>query len=479
MSVPYILTDHSLTVILDFTPTAVPKTHPNWDRIVEALQSGANDNELRPLLDIPQAVATFMEGSVKIENRVLSLNGRPLESSLTRRILQHMDANEPGLAAPLIKFLENVMENPSYRAVQGLYDWVAKSNLPITTDGYILAWKAVKENYHSIHETPGTVYDHTPGNVVEMPRNACDEDPNQTCSTGLHFCSASYLSNYASGGNRVVVVKIHPRDVTAIPNEYACEKGRCCRYEVVGEVAREKVKDFYPNACVYDGDFGLEEVEEEIVEGPTPLDIKVGQVWRTRDGNEVTITDRKDYTSDYPWWGTVRDTGNIQEFTESGHYYTDQEHPLDLITLVVDIKPGDVDWKAGQVWERRNGDSSVVNRVDLIGIGGAVVYFETGPAVWAESGRSSKFYEGPSDIVRLITDAPELVIKPGDVEFKVGQIWETRDGAERTVARVGITNLPGYTILVDDNSYRTVSGHFWSENAEDKSDLVRLITDVA
>jgi hypothetical protein len=67
-----------------------------------------------------------------------------------------------------------------------------------------------------------------------MARNKVDDNQNNTCSQGLHFCSEGYLKHF--GGARTVIVKINPRDVVSIPNDYNQTKGRACRYEVIGEV---------------------------------------------------------------------------------------------------------------------------------------------------------------------------------------------------------------------------------------------------
>jgi hypothetical protein len=72
------------------------------------------------------------------------------------------------------------------------------------------------------------------GEIVEMERNEVDDNKDRTCSTGLHFCSQDYLNHF--GGERVVIVKINPRDVVSIPSDYNDSKGRACRYEVVGEL---------------------------------------------------------------------------------------------------------------------------------------------------------------------------------------------------------------------------------------------------
>jgi hypothetical protein len=134
---------------------------------------------------------------------------------------------------PLVNFMENLMTNPSKRAVTELYGFLEKNSLPITPDGYFLAYKKVRQNYFDCHT--GTM-DNSVGKVVEMERNEVNDNKDQTCSTGLHFCSQEYLPHFGGGDSRVVIVKINPRDVVSIPSDYNNAKGRACRYEVIGEV---------------------------------------------------------------------------------------------------------------------------------------------------------------------------------------------------------------------------------------------------
>jgi hypothetical protein len=79
--------------------------------------------------------------------------------------------------------------------------------------------------------------DNSIGRVVEMERNMVDDNRDNTCSAGLHFCSHSYLQSFS--GDRTVIVKIDPADVVSIPSDYNNAKGRTCRYEVIGEVERD------------------------------------------------------------------------------------------------------------------------------------------------------------------------------------------------------------------------------------------------
>jgi hypothetical protein len=133
------------------------------------------------------------------------------------------------------------MSNPSKRAVDELYGFLEKGNLPITADGCFLAYKKVRNDYLDIHS--GTM-DNSVGKVLEMERNEVDDNANNTCSTGLHFCSLDYLSHFGGADSRTVVVKINPRDVVSIPADYHATKGRTCRYEVIDEIGKDAADAF-------------------------------------------------------------------------------------------------------------------------------------------------------------------------------------------------------------------------------------------
>jgi len=126
------------------------------------------------------------------------------------------------------------MENPSHRAVQELYSFLEAGSMALTEDGYFLTYKKIRENWTDIHT--GT-FDNSIGATPNMPRNMVDEDSEKTCSNGLHVCSYDYLSHFGwSDNNRVVLCKVNPRDVVAIPKDYNNTKMRVCEYKVLQEV---------------------------------------------------------------------------------------------------------------------------------------------------------------------------------------------------------------------------------------------------
>jgi len=133
----------------------------------------------------------------------------------------------------LVSFAERLTKNPSYRAVNELYNFLEAACIDIDENGYVIAFKKVRGDYTDIYSGK---FDNSPGRVCEVPRNMVDEDSNRTCSYGLHVCSSSYLPYFGScSGNRVVKVKVDPADFVAVPGDYNDAKARVSKYEVLSD----------------------------------------------------------------------------------------------------------------------------------------------------------------------------------------------------------------------------------------------------
>lgn len=212
------------------------QSHPRFSEIVDLCKAG-DFSSAAELIDLKRVVTQAIQGTAaKLEGNQVTYKGKPIHGLLAQRILQL--AREGFDAQPLLCFLDNLMDNPSNRAINELYGFLEASKLPITDDGHFLAYKSVNSDFKD-HYT-GKM-DNSVGAVVEMPRNSVDEDKDRTCSHGLHFAAHEYASGFRANG-KMIVLKINPRDVVAIPSDYNNQKGRCCRYEVVEEVAYSDTK---------------------------------------------------------------------------------------------------------------------------------------------------------------------------------------------------------------------------------------------
>lgn len=320
MRISAIMTADSITVYdpVSHTPKAIPSAHPHYEEIRNRIEAGDSWEAIRDLVDLPRAITSYTNGRISVVNGVLTFDGVEVNNALSARILSLISDKREKSAEPLIRFMENVNQNPSMRAVEGLYEWLEKSKLPITPDGCIIAWKIVRNDYRDIRTGN---FDNSVGRVVQIPRNHVDENPDRTCSSGLHFCSNEYLPHYGgfSGGNRIVVVKVHPRDVVAFPRDYNTSKGRACRYEVIGEVEAARTGDIFAGVNVLRDFGGADDLFDEL---------EVGSTYLTRTGDTVEIVDQTG-SDDFPFVG---DNGN--SYTRTGRYLGDDvELDEDLVKL--------------------------------------------------------------------------------------------------------------------------------------------------
>jgi hypothetical protein len=237
MAYPYLIQGNNVVLTIGSQVHTINKTHLTYEKVVAAIK--ANDwDTVKDVIDPKKVVVDHGEGHVSIQGTKLFWKDKELHTSLASRVIKMYQDGFP--IEPLVQFMDNLMENPSKRAVTELYGFLEKNNLPITPDGHFLAFKKVRNDYLDVHS--GTM-DNSVGQVVEMERNEVNDDQNVTCSTGLHFCSRDYLNHF--GGQRIVIVKINPRDVVSIPTDYNDSKGRACRYEVVDEIDKDKADEAF------------------------------------------------------------------------------------------------------------------------------------------------------------------------------------------------------------------------------------------
>lgn len=231
-AVPYLLQGKNIILVIDGKSHTISRdTHLAYSKIVDALKAQDWD-ALRELVEPAKAIVNFGAGHVSIEGEEIFWKGQPFHNSLSTRMIEMYLDGFP--IDPMVRFMENLMQNPSKRSVEQMYSFLERNKLPITEDGFFLAFKKVKKgSYMDIHS--GTIFNGI-GEVVEMDRNQVDDNPDSYCSSGLHFCSESYLQHFGSSDDPIMILKINPADVVSVPKDYNGAKGRCCKYEVVGQV---------------------------------------------------------------------------------------------------------------------------------------------------------------------------------------------------------------------------------------------------
>ena len=176
--IPYILTDNSLTVVVNGKAHTMDRTNPAFSQAVDCLKSEDAD-KLEQMFDTSKAVEDYADGNISITEGVVKYQDHEVHNHVVDRILDFMRGGLP--YKPLIKFLDKLMANPSRRAVNELYSFLEHKAMPLTPDGNFLAYKGVKEDFTDWHSGK---FSNDVGAVNEMPRNFVCDDASVGCSDG-------------------------------------------------------------------------------------------------------------------------------------------------------------------------------------------------------------------------------------------------------------------------------------------------------
>jgi hypothetical protein len=242
------ITDRSVVVNYDNQTHIVLRTDPLADRLIDALRNDKLDL-IPELVSASKRVEKFSQGTFVVKDGEILVNGAVVSPYLGSKIVKFSNDGLP--YQPLVKFAANLQSNPSYRAVNELYQFLEKNDHPLTSEGNFIAYKRVRKDFKDIHS--GT-FDNSVGTEPSMPRNQVNEDCTQTCSDGLHVANWNYAhTRFASSDPATDVmleVEVNPADVVSIPVDYNQSKMRVCRYKVLGVVDKEHSSDLQLRSTV-------------------------------------------------------------------------------------------------------------------------------------------------------------------------------------------------------------------------------------
>lgn len=226
----YSIVGNTITCLIDSKLYTINIKRPEAAEISDILNDPSPDTEqLKYLFNKASAIKAYCKGEVEVKGNTVYYNDKPVHNAVTDRILEFMRKGLP--YKPLIKFLERLMRNTSMRSVEQLYPFMEHAGLQITSDGMIIAYKGVRNDYYDVHS--GTIRN-MPGDSPErLNRNEVDDDPQSACSYGYHVGSWQYASGF---GPRVMRVIVDPGSVVAVPYDCQSQKVRCTYYEVLDEV---------------------------------------------------------------------------------------------------------------------------------------------------------------------------------------------------------------------------------------------------
>lgn len=271
-----IVTDSTITAVIDNKPYVIGNTHPSFYEIKAKLLDKDFDG-LEELFDVKEGYKSYSNGLIEIEGSNLLYNGLIIHNVLAQRVVDMIQNGD--VVEPMIEFLKNVMKNPSEGSADQLYTFLEHKDLPFTEDGCFLAYKAINANYTD--KWTGGISNKI-GETVTMERDEVTANPEVGCSSGLHCGSIEYVRSYGHFpygeeddvndegqkiGDRLITVKVNPADVVSVPTDCSCQKLRTFKYVVHEEIENPySVLPKYEAPVYYeddeDEDYGYEDEDE-------------------------------------------------------------------------------------------------------------------------------------------------------------------------------------------------------------------------
>lgn len=249
--VNYIVTNNSIVINYNAKTVTVTKEDGRYNDIILAIKDGRVD-DIPELLDIKRKM--LKSGFVEVEGAILR-DGIELPKALSDRVINFLHEGLP--FEPLLNLWDKLKKNQSYNSREMLYKFLEHNGHPITEDGCFIAYRGVTEDFKDPYSR---TFDNSVGSVCEMPRDQVDDNPNNTCSRGLHVACFSYAHGF---GNKTIEVKVDPEDVVCIPTDYNGTKMRVCKFEVMNVVDNENNEQLYKFEKTNNAEYLFDDVEDD------------------------------------------------------------------------------------------------------------------------------------------------------------------------------------------------------------------------
>lgn len=265
---PFMLSDPTrkdarVSVLLNQRWRSLLQASTQGQRLIELLREPSHDIEaIAEVVEVQLWIAKLSHGRVTVdETDRLRLDGALIDYGLTGRIGKIV---RQGVSfTSLANFIERLSRNPDKTVAEDLYRFMEKGNLPLDEDGYLYGFKKVDDAYWSYASGTDGKVQYLPETSPSMPREDCDPNRQRTCSRGLHVCSFEYLKFWYPRHGRVLIIRIDPEHVTAIPADHDDQKLRCCELYVAGEIPEEDAKEHFKD--IVDNRYRAVEAVDDII----------------------------------------------------------------------------------------------------------------------------------------------------------------------------------------------------------------------
>jgi hypothetical protein len=246
--------------------TAVEINLSDYSRIAQILPADLEEHgiEITQVINGREVQGIFYPRKVAVS---VNVGGEKIQvpdvENLTGHIKRAVQEQSPSVAN-FLKRLAPVLQKRKHSG-EDLMKFIKLSEMPLTNDGRIIAYKRVKtgsDKGYFVDVHTGKVKQRV-GSRVVMKVDLVDDSRHNSCSTGLHVANLGYLGGFS--GSHTLIVLVNPEDFIAVPKGEDT-KARVCAYEIIGTMSGTAHNKVNTGSHV-DGDTNLQALIKSAVEG--------------------------------------------------------------------------------------------------------------------------------------------------------------------------------------------------------------------
>ena len=240
----YTITHDCVSVVINGDTLTVRRGALNFDAARKAVLEEKWEN-IEKVFAPGHAVEKWLGKGFVFQGGRISYAGEVIPPELSGRMVQMAEAGKS--PAPLMNFWRRLQNNPSMRSVDQLFGFLSNKGIPLDQEGYILAYKAVRQDWKDFHT--GTIVNSV-GSKHSMPRNKISDDPKEACHYGFHVGALEYARTFGNSDRRILICKVDPANVVCVPYDHSQMKVRVCEYEVIAEHGKtEHLSDIFEDSA--------------------------------------------------------------------------------------------------------------------------------------------------------------------------------------------------------------------------------------
>ena len=220
----------------EFLPSLLSLAHAGlWDKLVALSSTMGQVTALAPSITYDEVAEKFSLGGIHLDMEY--------EQLILKTYEQSVEDGNPDTLNGLVNLVHRMNAANKMDSFGQLYEFLKHNDIKIMADGRFIGYKGLETCNDTYVDCHTRTIAQKEGDYIYTQEQYVNNDPNVTCSWGLHIGNWAYVKDFA--GYYVAQVVVKPEDVVSVPFDYNGGKLRSKGYSIVKILTgNPKLEDF-------------------------------------------------------------------------------------------------------------------------------------------------------------------------------------------------------------------------------------------